>query len=97
MVAEGLVRRVEHGTDRRKRLIVLTPKGRRYCQELPGFLDGVDAQLLTGVTKAEYREFSRILDRIVTNAEKAGSAAIVEDVPVRVVRRKSAANRQKVV
>jgi hypothetical protein len=81
------VRRVAHGSDRRKRLVVLTAKGRKYCEQLPAFLTRINAEFLAGITKAEYRSFCEILERIEENAERFSATALaVEAAPPRVER-----------
>ena len=76
MVAEGLVERIQHRSDRRKRLVFLTPRGRRLRRPLFAEHKRLHRAFLTGISAAEYRSFCAILDRIAANAERLESGMI---------------------
>ena len=61
--ADGLVRRVDHPSDRRATIIELTPLGRRLCREMREGLNRFADELLAGVTRDDLAASLRVLDR----------------------------------
>lgn len=76
MVAEGLVERIQHHSDRRKRLVFLTPEGRRLRRPVAAERQKMHRAFLADISAAEYRSFCATLDRITTNVERFESSML---------------------
>lgn len=76
----GLVRRLAHPDDRRKRLIDITPAARQIVDEfLPSFHARERAVVTDALTPAEQRALLRLLARVQRAAHGASAAAPVRD------------------
>jgi DNA-binding MarR family transcriptional regulator len=65
----GLLQITRDTADARRKLLDLTPEGRRTVMHTAPFAADVDEQLLAALTATEREEFSRLVDRVLT-AEK---------------------------
>jgi DNA-binding MarR family transcriptional regulator len=61
---QGIVERREDPSDRRVKLIALTPKGRTLRDDIQKHLSGVQATLFEHLSAAEQADFSRLLHKI---------------------------------
>lgn len=73
LIELGLVARQEDGDDRREIMLQLTPEGRSIYAELVPILLAREAQLLSGFSEGQKREFERLLDVL------EGSLGLVRD------------------
>jgi MarR family transcriptional regulator for hemolysin len=64
LVAEELVVRREDPSDRRARLLTLTPKGRARVEEIEAAVERVRAPILAGLDDGEFAATMRILETI---------------------------------
>jgi MarR family transcriptional regulator, transcriptional regulator for hemolysin len=61
----GLAERRPSPTDRRARVIAVTPEGRRALERAHGVVQGVYDEVLAGVPKTQREAFSTVLTRLV--------------------------------
>jgi DNA-binding MarR family transcriptional regulator len=66
----GLIRFQGEVTDKRKRLVYLTPTGHDLMGKIMIYVDEVGKQIINGITPAEIRGFYETLDKINTNCLK---------------------------
>ena len=69
LIARDLMKRVPHHSDKRAKLLVITPKGKKLAATLEVSLDKTIRGLLTGLTTAEIASFQKTLETIINNAE----------------------------
>jgi DNA-binding MarR family transcriptional regulator len=62
----GLARRVPSQTDRRARFIEVTPEGERAVEQGRAILDGVQSDVLAGLTDGEREVFMHALTKLVS-------------------------------
>jgi MarR family transcriptional regulator, organic hydroperoxide resistance regulator len=67
---KGYITRENHETDRRSSRIYLTEAGKNIFDELIPTVELMDAQFRTGISDAELKMFSKVLDKICRNAEE---------------------------
>lgn len=65
---KGLVARAENKQDRRARVLKLTAKGERALQALFPVVEGVQKEILGGLTAAEGKLLVQLLDKVVATA-----------------------------
>lgn len=70
----GLIRRVTDTSDRRKRMLRLTAKGRRTLEQAHAPAGRAGERLLSGLSAAERRTFLALLQRISDTADGAPRA-----------------------
>ncbi|HET7630260.1 MAG TPA: MarR family transcriptional regulator [Candidatus Saccharimonadales bacterium] len=70
LIAQGLVQRIPHHTDRRAKLLVITPEGKRFVDRVERDMDGALKQLMTGVSVDDLTAYQRVLDTIIINSTK---------------------------
>jgi DNA-binding MarR family transcriptional regulator len=64
----GLAQRRPHPTDRRARVVAITPKGRRALERARGLADQVEDEVLRGLSAPERRELLGLLRRALDTA-----------------------------
>lgn len=65
---KGLIRRVPHHSDKRAKLLVLTPKGKKLSLQIESELNQEIRQLMEGVSSSEAAAFQKTLETIIRNA-----------------------------
>jgi len=65
--AKGLVERVEHPEDKRRRNIVLTKAGRQLLEEIPAPAPHIQARMLQGLEARDVERFQAIVDQMIQN------------------------------
>lgn len=70
--SRGLVRRAVDPSDRRRRLIDLTPKGRRTAERLASSATGIEREFLRGLTLREQDTLNRLLRKLRAALVEAG-------------------------
>ncbi len=68
LVTKGLVERTVSQADRRARLLRLTPKGEQLFIQLAPVVEGLQDDILIGLSAGEREEFRRLLNRAVSGA-----------------------------
>jgi len=69
LVERGLLSRVDHPTDARAKLLILTPKGRHFVDKVEAELTGLLQELLRGVTSQELETYQKVLATIIQNGD----------------------------
>lgn len=64
----GLMKRIPHHTDKRAKLLVATPKGKRLIRGIDIELGSEVQSLVAGLTADEMIIFRKVLQTIITNA-----------------------------
>jgi DNA-binding MarR family transcriptional regulator len=64
----GLAKRRPHPTDRRARVVAITPKGRRRLDQARGMASAVEGEVLQGLTDTERRQLLTLLRRALSTA-----------------------------
>ena len=72
LIEMGLIKRVPHHSDKRAKLLVITPLGRKVCQEIEQKVGATIAQLLNGLKASEIQTFQKALGVIIENASTSG-------------------------
>ncbi|MGH7237167.1 MAG: MarR family winged helix-turn-helix transcriptional regulator, partial [Candidatus Saccharimonadales bacterium] len=73
LVNRGLVQRVPHHTDKRAKLLVIQPEGKRLVKTVEQALTTHLNQLLQGVSTDEMTVYNKVLRTIIANHEKLRS------------------------
>jgi DNA-binding MarR family transcriptional regulator len=66
----GLIRFQGEATDKRKRLVYLTPLGHAMMKQIMKYLDVVEKQIKNGITPDEFNGFYKIINKINANCIK---------------------------
>lgn len=69
MERKNLVERIDSSSDKRKKIIVLSSKGREYVNEFDKTILAVEEGILKGISKEEQDEFFSILEKIKNNLD----------------------------
>ncbi len=67
LVEKQLVERHNHPTDRRAKLLFLTPKGKKLIPEVELTLKATLFKLLAGISREDLEAYKRVLEAIVDN------------------------------
>ncbi|HAJ80494.1 MAG TPA: hypothetical protein DCO75_12075 [Fibrobacteres bacterium] len=67
----GLIRFQGEASDKRKRLVYLTPIGHAMMKQIMQHLDAFEKQIKSGITPDEFRVFYKIIDKINSNCLKS--------------------------
>ncbi|CAG9166071.1 hypothetical protein LMG23992_00680 [Cupriavidus laharis] len=67
----GLIDKKAHPEDRRKMLLTIAPAGTRLLGELLPVQQRINDVLFDGVTRTEFKVLCSIVDRLVTNGDRA--------------------------
>lgn len=67
--SKGWIRRQEDPGDRRRKLLSITPEGRRVVQRLQKQVDRVQARILAPLSAAEGKQLVRLLAKLVAGHE----------------------------
>ena len=67
----GLIRFQGEATDKRKRLVYLTPMGHAMMRQVIEHLDVFEKQIKNGITPDEFRAFYKTIDKINSNCLKS--------------------------
>lgn len=67
--AKGWLRRQSHATDRRRKLLVITPQGVQALDSMQDAVAQVQAQILAPLSRDEQRQFVDLLARLVAGHE----------------------------
>jgi DNA-binding MarR family transcriptional regulator len=70
LAAQGFVKRTPDEADRRRNVVSLTPTGARHVERLDAILAGVQDELLHPLSRAERRELTRLLTRLLDHHER---------------------------
>jgi DNA-binding MarR family transcriptional regulator len=65
---KGLVARAENSKDRRARILRLTTTGERTLLTLLPVVEGVQSEILSGLSSAESKQVMRLLTKVMANA-----------------------------
>lgn len=71
LVADGLVKRVDHPEDRRMVLAQLTPAGREFMRKFVPFHHRVVCDVMSGMTRQEKRQLVTLLDKVRAGLREA--------------------------
>ncbi|MHB8512121.1 MAG: MarR family winged helix-turn-helix transcriptional regulator [Actinomycetota bacterium] len=70
---EGYIRRTSHPNDGRKTLIEIAPAARRKIESSRRKLHVIERQVMEALSRAEQREFLRMIGQLQASVTKAGS------------------------
>ncbi len=70
LVALGLVERVTTASDKRKRLLVVTDKGKALYEQVKTVADDLREEILTAITPQEQEQTQRVLEKLLREVEK---------------------------
>src|SRR4029450_1688965 len=65
LTSRGLIDRASDPADRRRNVITITPRGRRYLRRLDGLVAAVQDDLLAPLTPPERDQLVRLLTRLL--------------------------------
>lgn len=65
LVAQQLVRRIEHGTDTRAKIATLTPKGKQLLNTLVPLIEATDAQFFNTLSKTKQKTLIQLLKELL--------------------------------
>lgn len=68
LIAKWLIDRIPHHTDRRAKLLVLTPTGKKTASKIEAELNTEIMRLMNGVSKSDAAAFQRTLETIIANS-----------------------------
>ncbi len=71
LIEKGLIRRIPHHSDKRAKLLVMTPKGSKLAEIVEKDLNTEVGKLLDGLTFEEIQIFEKTLNIIIHNSEKS--------------------------
>lgn len=63
----GLIRRVQHHSDKRAKLLVVTAKGKRLSKLIEQQLETAQQQMLKGLNDKEIATFQKVLETLIHN------------------------------
>jgi len=69
LIDNQLVVRIVNKGDKRKKNLVLTPKGTNILSQARSLASGISKRLLSGVTNAELEVFQKVLSKIQENGD----------------------------
>jgi DNA-binding MarR family transcriptional regulator len=69
LIDKGIVNRIPHHIDKRAKLLVMTPKGKKFVSSVEREMDKELKYLLSGVTEHELQAYKKVLDTIIKNGE----------------------------
>jgi DNA-binding MarR family transcriptional regulator len=69
LLEQGLINRLPHHTDKRAKLLVATPKGKKLAVLIEDELNREIATLMQGVNGNEAKAFQKTLETIISNAQ----------------------------
>lgn len=69
LIKQGLINRIPHHTDKRAKLLVATPKGKKMAQSIEAELSDTIGRLMQGISAAEAKSFQKTLETILQNAK----------------------------
>lgn len=72
LIEKEYVVRVPNSDDKRKKNLVLTPKGRAMIDKITQLNFEVSRRLISGIQDEEYKIFRQVLNKIQENGESAG-------------------------
>ncbi|EOI2438288.1 MarR family winged helix-turn-helix transcriptional regulator [Klebsiella pneumoniae] len=70
LVALGLVERITTASDKRKRLLVVTDKGKALYEQVKTVADDLREEILTAITPQEQEQTQRVLEKLLREVEK---------------------------
>lgn len=70
LLDRGYVTRIPHPIDKRAKLLIVTPKGRKFMQTVETEMNNELAVLLHGVTADELKAYKNVLDTIIKNGQQ---------------------------
>ncbi len=73
LIEMGLINRIEHHTDKRAKLLVITPKGKKIAQQIEAELGQKIDRLLQGASREEIGDFQKVLEIILVNASHSAA------------------------
>jgi DNA-binding MarR family transcriptional regulator len=86
---KGLIARAENRKDRRARILKLTPSGERLLQSLLPVVESVQSEILSGLSRAEYRQFVQLATKVIAHASPTSDTAAQPPSATRTARKKS--------
>jgi DNA-binding MarR family transcriptional regulator len=66
---KGWLVRLEHPSDKRAKLLQLTPSGKKVLENIPNPAAAAEKRLLRGLSAQERRQFQRQLEQLIANLE----------------------------
>ena len=69
LIKQGLIIRVPHHTDKRAKLLVATPKGKKLATQIESQLATEIGSLMNGVSATDVAIFQATLEAIIANAQ----------------------------
>lgn len=70
LIEKGLIKRIPHPTDKRAKLLIATPEGKKLRGKLEQLLEVEINSLLDGLTASEVATFEKALGKIIENSAK---------------------------
>lgn len=67
LIDRNLIKRIPHHTDRRAKLLVITPAGKRFMQLVEQDMEHDLKSLLTGLTIKDLEAYQKVLETIIAN------------------------------
>jgi MarR family transcriptional regulator for hemolysin len=65
----GLAKRIPHHSDKRAKLLVLTPHGKQFMKKVEAEMDKTLTGLLTGLNDQDLQTYKKVLDTIIANSQ----------------------------
>lgn len=69
LIEKGLIKRIPHHSDRRAKLLVATPEGRRFIQKIEKDMAFALTDLLQGLDTEDLKGYQKVLETIVKNGQ----------------------------
>ncbi|HET6622733.1 MAG TPA: MarR family transcriptional regulator, partial [Candidatus Saccharimonadales bacterium] len=70
LMSRGLIKRIPHHTDRRAKLLVITPEGKRFVDSVEHDMENALQRLTLGLSVDDLTAYQRVLDTIIANAKR---------------------------
>lgn len=67
LVEKGFIRRVPHHTDRRAKLLVITPSGKLFAAKVEQDVERALGNLLVGLTEKDLSAYKKVLETVISN------------------------------
>lgn len=67
LIERDLIKRIPHHSDRRAKLLVITPAGKRFMQSVEQDMERSLAGLLTDLTTDDLEAYKKVLETIIRN------------------------------
>lgn len=69
LIEQGYIKRVAHPSDRRAKLLVITPQGKAFVTKVETDVNKALQNLLVGLSDADLEAYKHVLETIIQNAQ----------------------------